>query len=321
MFRNVFKVFYFSMWRRIEKNDYNRSINLKLPSHIEASTFYLNENNNDYYNLIRVFKNTKIDKTSNPLIINIHGGGWALKNRIGYEPFYACYACNGYDSIGFSYYSMMDKYNYSDIVKHIFNVLHYIHDNHKKLNISLDNVFFAGDSAGGQLSLHIYSINKSSELQKIYGVTPVNIDVKGLILNHPVVFLDDPFVNSNKGFLRSKVVKQSFLECMFSKKYIANPHYIYVNPNKYFDIVKKYPPILVIASNGDHRYKDNAIRLHNTLDELDIKHDYFFEEDKSAGHVYNIALLGSTLANKCNDYINSFIQSNIKNENSSMFEK
>ena len=306
MFYNFFRKNFFKLWKDIENNDIKNSQNFKPLLDVKKETYYLDDKE-DFSNLIKIFRHKDSTK-NNPTLINIHGGAWTLKNWIGYEPFYEYFAQHGFNVIGFSYPSLEDNFLFIDIVHHIFNVIHYLYENKERFNISFDNTFLAGDSAGGQLTLFVDALNRSKKLQDVFDVKPFKGYFKGLILNHPVCYLDEAANIKNHNILSKYVFKPSFLRMMFGKNYLANPNYFYSNPDIYLKMIDNYPQVFLLTSNGDIHYKDNSMKLKDSLARLNFRLNYYYENDPNSRHVYNIAELDKEYSIKVNQEIIRFMR-------------
>ena len=95
---------------------------------------------------------------------------------------------------------------------------------------------------------------------------------------------------------------------MFGKNYLANPHYFYSNPDIYLKMIDNYPQVFLLTSNGDIHYKDNSMKLKDSLARLNFRLNYYYESDPNSRHVYNIAELDKEYSIKVNQEIIRFMR-------------
>ena len=308
MFYKLFKSQYFKLWKKVEDDDRARIEALTFDDDVIMSTSHYDEpiqDNNEY----KLFKLKNASKDY-PLIIDIHGGAWAIMDYKGYDGFFHHLVNKKFNLISMSYPILQEDALLINMIKQIFKFLEYLLTNHDSIGVSLDNVFLTGDSAGGQLALLIYAINQNEKLQKIFEVSHVDISFKAIALNHPVPFLKEATILKGYELLGKLVMSPSFLRMMFGKKYKNKMTYIFSNPRNYLPLIDSFPPILLITSTKDESYGSNALLLKQTFDKYQIPYTYYFEDNEEAVHVYNIARPLKEISIKLNDYIVDFFLKN-----------
>lgn len=166
-----------------------------------------------------------------------------------------------------------------------------------------------GDSAGAQLALLTYCTNSSVTLQKHFGVEPVELSVRCIVLNHGVFYLDEAGKLPGKPLL-SKYISVPGLQRMlygkhFKRKALYRPT---VNPPQYICEGTELPPILLISSKGDQVYQYQTMKLYDYLKSIHIDCMLYMEADTKADHVFNVAFPDSELGKRCNAHMISFFQ-------------
>lgn len=88
-----------------------------------------------------------------PLVLWIHGGGWAAGSRAGFEEVAEDCASMGYVSATTDYRLTIDGYRFPAQLEDVSAALQYLLDNAEKYQIDRNRVVVGGDSAGGHLAL------------------------------------------------------------------------------------------------------------------------------------------------------------------------
>lgn len=306
MFYKFFKKEYFKLWTRIEEEDSKRFFDKSDYQKIQVNSYKYNtlvEQKLPIYS----FKNTASDEKK-PLLIHIHGGGWFLSNFESYHSFLASIADSDIDTISFGYRTMKDNVLLNDMIKDIFTFLKWIKINANKLKVSFDNLFLSGDSAGAQLLLLIYAINEDKNLQKLFDVERIDLPIKGIILNHPVNYLDNAAILKKHKLLSRFVFVPSFLQMIFGKHYKNMESYKFSKPEVFIPLIKNKVKTLIVSSSGDELFNEHSYTLFDDLKKNTFNIEFYYEKDINAGHVYNIINPNDEKSKRANERIIDFIK-------------
>lgn len=281
---------------------------IPLPEDVEKLT-YAYSDSLSHIRQCNLYRPRNMEHPENlPLIIDIHGGGWIYGDKDVYDEYSSQLALQGYNISSLTYRTI-DQVNMKEQIQDIFAYLHFLEEHKDELKIPLDQVMLTGDSAGAQLSLLCYSINKSEKLQKIFGVKPVNIDISCMVLTHPVCFIDQAGKIPRSQWISEVLTVPGLQTMIYGKHFEAQDVYRHsVNPNAYVSEDIDYPPILLVTSQGDILFKYQTFMLADFFNRMNIDFELFLEENPRAAHVYNVSNPSHDLSEKCNQVMLDFFE-------------
>lgn len=313
MFYYLFRQAYLIVKYRFETGNAKRISKEILPEGVTKATYAYCDDGNELHRF-NIYKPADTPRAKPfPLIIDIHGGGWISGDKDTNNGFNYYLAAGGYQVSSLSYRTI-DHCTIREQIKDIFDYLHFLYDNHEKLEISLDQVVLMGDSAGAQLALLAYCINQNSHLQKIFSVTPVNWSVTCMVLNHSVCYLDLAGKLPTNPLLSRLITIPELQRMIYGKNFSKDEAYLSsFNPTKYIHKETDLPPILLITSQGDTTCSFQTFQLHDYLKKIRKDCELYFENSPQLKHVYNIAAPTSHEGQKCNDFILNFCRRSFKN--------
>lgn len=128
-----------------------------------------------------VYPKNHMEKT--PVIFWVHGGGFVGGDKSDITGYAVELAVRGYTVVNLNY-ALAPKRKYPTPVLQLGEAYEYIKENAKKYNLELDQVYFAGDSAGAQISgqfVNIQTSSKYAELTKIDAIVDPST-IKGVLL-------------------------------------------------------------------------------------------------------------------------------------------
>lgn len=251
---------------------------------------------------------TCADAANLPFIIDVHGGGWICGDKDTNNNFCSHLSVTG-NVVAAPSYRTIDRIKLAEQIQDVFAFLRWAEKNSDEYGLNTRHVFLTGDSAGAQLALLAYCTNQNRELQKLFSVTPVNLYVKGLILNHGVCYLNEAATIPDKELLSRRFLIPGLLNMLYGENYSRSPLYNRTSePSSYIDSDTVLPPILLITSQGDKFFSYQTLRLYHYLQSLGNDCELYFENDKEANHVFNVAYPDSDAGKKCNDNILRFIK-------------
>ncbi|NCA67804.1 MAG: alpha/beta hydrolase, partial [Clostridia bacterium] len=113
-----------------------------------------------------------------PVIFDIHGGGWVYGSKELNKYFCMDLALRGFTVVNINY-RLTTEAVFPTCVKDIFAALEWICKEGKKYYADTDKMCVAGDSAGAHLALITAIVTKNAELQRELNIAPV-ADIKAL---------------------------------------------------------------------------------------------------------------------------------------------
>ncbi|MDR2425563.1 MAG: alpha/beta hydrolase [Endomicrobium sp.] len=139
--------------------------NLTFKSNIDYNSAYLNGK----FDIIL----PQPSKNNYKLIFWIHGGGFISGDKSMVEHYMVLLADKGFNIVNMNY-ALSPKNRYPIALKQIEEAYVYIQENAADYGISVENIYFGGDSAGAQLAAQFVNIQTNSEY-----AAKVNDAIKG----------------------------------------------------------------------------------------------------------------------------------------------
>lgn len=284
-------------WKNTEKNDAKRIASQTEPEGFEKILDIPYVDDVERAHLLDIYYPVQTTKKL-PVIIDIHGGGWMYGYKEINKNFCLKLAEKGFLVASINYRLAGDGICFDDQIRDIFAALTWLSENLKDYPADLDNVFLAGDSAGGHFSCVTTAVNLNEDMQKDFGVTYCGLDFKAVAAICPAIDLLSPnlIMNINVPVLLGENYRKS--------KY-----------RKYLDVAQiisaDFPPFYVNTASGDFLRKQ-CYRLKDLLDMNKIEykfHDFTEkEDDKSLQHVFNVVNPFSYYGDMANTEIADFFK-------------
>ena len=126
-----------------------------------------------------------------PVIIDIHGGGWMYGYKEINKNFCLKLSEKGFLVASINYRLAGDVL-FDDQIRDIFSALKWLNENLKDYPADMDNIFLAGDSAGGHFSCVTTAVNLNEDMQKDFGVSYCGFDFNAVAAICPAVDLLSP---------------------------------------------------------------------------------------------------------------------------------
>ena len=237
-----------------------------------------------------------------PVIIDIHGGGWMYGYKEINKNFCLKLAEKGFFVASINYRLAGDGIRFDDQIRDIFSALKWLNGNLKNYPADMDNIFLAGDSAGGHFSCVTTAVNLNEDMQKDFGVEYCGFDFRAVAAICPAVDLLSPNIvmNINVPVLLGKNSRKSKFR-------------------KYLDVAQivseDFPPFYVNTATNDF-LKKQCYRLKDVLESKGIEyqfHDFKEKEnDKYLTHVFNVVNPFSKAGDQSNTEIADFFKARIK---------
>ncbi len=231
-----------------------------------------------------------------PVIIDIHGGGWMYGYKEINKNFCLKLSEKGFLVASINYRLAGDVL-FDDQIRDIFSALKWLNENLKDYPADMDNIFLAGDSAGGHFSCVTTAVNLNEDMQKDFGVSYCGFDFNAVAAICPAVDLLSPnfLMNVNVPILLGDKWRKS----KFKK---------YLDVNRI--ISKDFPPFYVNTARNDF-LKKQCYKLKDILERNGIEHQ-FHDFDKPLSHVFNVVDPFSKYGDMANTEIAEFFKARIK---------
>ncbi|GHD78498.1 acetyl esterase/lipase [Salinibacterium amurskyense] len=124
--------------------------------------------------------------SSGPLttVVWTHGGAWISGDKSNVTPYARNLAAEGFTVVALNY-TVSPEATYPTALNEINDALAYLIEHADRLRIDPDNIVFAGDSAGAQLSAQLATVVTNPAYAATVGITPAlsTDQLKGVILN------------------------------------------------------------------------------------------------------------------------------------------
>lgn len=231
-----------------------------------------------------------------PVIIDIHGGGWMYGYKEINKNFCLKLAEKGFLVASINYRLAGDVL-FDDQIRDIFASFKWLNENLKYYPADTDNIFLAGDSAGGHFSCVTTAVSLNKDMQEDFGVPYCGFDFNAVAAICPAVDLLSPnlLMNVNVPILLGDKWRKS----KFKK---------YLDVNQI--ISKDFPPFYVNTARNDF-LKKQCYKLKDILERNNIEHK-FHDFDKPLSHVFNVVDPFSKYGDQANTEIAEFFKARMK---------
>lgn len=135
-----------------------------------------------------------------PVIINVHGGGYCYGTKETYQFYGLNLAAHGFAFVNPNY-RLAPEVVFPGELDDVDRYMHWVSDHADEYGLDRNNVFIAGDSAGGQMAEQYIAILTNPEYRSLFGYEPVDLKFRAAALNSGAFFLLDP------GFLTARGVE------------------------------------------------------------------------------------------------------------------
>ena len=259
----------------VGKSDAKRLATQKVPEGV-------NKEERDYlpdghvYHKLNIYR---ADDNKNPVIIDVHGGGWFYGDKELNRNYDKILTKNGFTVIAPSY-RLAEEVNYVEQLKDVLAAFKWVVENAEKENFDLDNMFLTGDSAGAHLSaLAVNCILNPAAAEK-FGVTAVDIKFKAVTYTCGAFLLGDMTNVCGAGLFFREII---------GKGYRRSPFCALANVKE--TLPDSYLPVRMISADGDFLSK-TVLATYELFKEKGFEPElaYFKKEEQKnkLAHVYNI---------------------------------
>lgn len=223
----------------------------------------------DRYSLCKADLIFKESADKQPVLINIHGGGFVKGDKRHRRSICEMYADKGWFVVNANY-RLCPAYPFPAFMHDIFKFLNFLPSLAEKYNLDLSRLVITGDSAGGYASAMTMACIADESLRKDLGLPDAEVKPAGIVClcgTYDMVAYTDlkmPF-----GFVRSVV--ESVTGSKFKKDYSDISGYKYfrqINPTNYVN--KDWCPVFLSYSEKDIFCPGQGQRLYKLLKEAGV---------------------------------------------------
>lgn len=211
-----------------------------------------------------------------PVIVDIHGGGLMYGSKELNRVYASRLAARGYIVVAVDY-RLCPEVLYPQQVRDLMQAYKWIAAHGAEYGFDLNNVYLAGDSAGGQLAFYTSIVNTSEELRALYQAeeTGLTFNATGLISG---------MYDMKSGF------NSILISCMLGYEYTESPYYAVLQPEEVID-KGTLPPSYIVTSAKDF-LRPASVQLDALLTKQGIEHQFHDWEltiNRSSGHITSVA--------------------------------
>ena len=223
-----------------------------------------------------------------PVIVNVHGGGWVYGTKETYRWYGMDLARRGFAVVNFSYRLALEN-PFPAALEDINRVFQWMKKNAMCYNLDLDRVFVVGDSAGAQLGAQYCAMLSNPEFAELYDfAVPCDMKIRAAAFNCGVYDLKAYSGAGDDGFLTvylGENMRNNMDKCDTIK---------YLND--------KFPPSYIMTSEYDF-LREYSYPMYIALLKTGVEaeyHKFGKENDVEMTHVFHLNLR-LRQAGVCND--------------------
>lgn len=267
-------------WKRTERADQMR---LSAQTPTEGLTEVVNLAYIDDENPMHLLDIYYPEDTKEPLpvLIDIHGGGWAYGTKELNKNYCLKLASMGFCVINPSY-RLCPETTIIGQLQDIYQVFHWLDRNGENYPCDMNNIFITGDSAGGHLAGMAVAIMSRPDLPQIFKVKLPKIRFKAIGFTCGGF---DPFKIMNWPLGLARAYKRLVL----GEDYNNYPYASYLNLSALV-VGADFPPIYMVSSEEDF-VRSQSVAFSKKLDEYEIPYTFRLwgrVKGKTLPHVFTV---------------------------------
>ncbi len=264
------------VWKFCSEGDMKKHADQTPPENIKKITDIPYIDDRNIYHQLDVYYPEGTTKKQ-PVIIDIHGGGWMYGNKELNEYYCLSLADRGYTVFNINYRLVPDV-TVNEQLQDCMSALQWIKENMHNYPCDSNNILLTGDSAGGQLAVYCAALLQSRELQKTFDVVDAGLEPTALLLTSPVSYMNDgsPF--------------SLYTKILWGRDYKDKPTADYMNLDQIIDYAQ-LPPTYLITSSGDTLAHGQTLKAYELLKSNGVDcrlADYDKVEGKKLVHVFSV---------------------------------
>lgn len=269
-----------TLWKAIEQLDLAYFESVQLPDDIRLVQNVSYGDDLKYHLLDIAYPSKQMERY--PVIIQVHGGGWVYgtKDTI-YKAYGMALAQQGFAVITINY-RLAPTHTFPSQLLDLDQLMHFVRNNAKSLDLDEENVFMIGDSAGAHL-ISLFQCLRRKEGENPVSLTS-DLQIRAVALSCGVYDFDS--FNTPKIRFPQKT---NTLRSLFGL-YDYKSHPLYSVASVTGKIDKNFPDALVISSQYDPLYPQTKEFL-DVLKQQNIRFETFIADRKRRlPHVFNTRL-------------------------------
>ncbi len=243
-------------WLNTKIQDDKRIATLSIPDGITEITDLEYLEGGHRYHKLDVYYPEGTDKKL-PVIIDVHGGGWAYGDKELNKIYCLTLAKKGYTVFNMSY-RLYPEVNAKQQLEDVAAALSWIRNNMSSYPCDENNVYLTGDSAGGMLAAFTAMLSVSSEMRYIYSIDDTGLRFNAVGLTSPVLYMD---AGKPMSF---------YTNIMLGKDFRKEKWSYYVNLDRLLPL-GKMPPCFLVTSSGDFLAREQTLKGAKELKEKGIE--------------------------------------------------
>lgn len=256
------------------------------------------------YHLLDVYRDEA--DGSEPVIIEIHGGGLIGGSKETNSAHSDYFAGKGYTVVTPNYTLMPDG-DYKTAVQDLFKVFAWVEENAEEYNYDTDEIFLDGDSAGGYYVSLLAAVLNDESLQDYYEVeVPDGFEVRGYAAGCPMA--DQAAVAD--AYKTGEGINGYFAE-QIGGDILENEEV--VKMADLFQIInpEKYPEVYILTTPDDQNYYGDAVKFDEFLSSNDISHVYkeYESKENQLNHVFEVSNVEWAESIQANDDVLAYFSS------------
>lgn len=222
-------------------------------------------------------------KKNHPVIIWTHGGGFVGGDKTNIREYGETLCNQGYTFISINY-ELAPEAAYPTPIIQLSQFMSYMQDKNPH-QINLNNLFFAGDSAGAQISAQFLTIQANAKYAQLTGIDPV-IDINQV---HGVLLYSG--VYDIKAMSNSGIQAVDYIYDNIAWAYLGSANWRESKQAKEVDFLpyinQNYPPVFITDGNVA-TFTDQAKSFIKILENHQVKvQSLFFPPGELVMHVYH----------------------------------
>ena len=258
------------------------------------------------WNLLDIYHQKDVSGKQ-PVIINVHGGGWVYGTKEVYQYYCMKLAARGFTVVNFNY-RLAPEHHYPAPLEDINSVLHFVAEHGEQYHMDTDNLFMVGDSAGAQLTSHYLALFTNPEYAKMYDFTVPQVTFRACALNCGLYDMEACILEKQNPLFEAYVglrdARQMQKEGKVSEELNVLAH-----------ITGDFPPAFVMTAYHDN-LKVHGQPMYELLKEKNIDcvlKEYGSEEQKEITHVFHVNCKLEEAA-RCNEDTCRFFKEHLQNK-------
>lgn len=296
VFMSAFEKIVYKVWSNTEIEDKKRlSMQTKPSGVVEICDIPYIDDGNIYHLTDLYYPENTNGKL--PVIIDVHGGGWAYGDKELNKYFCMNMSKRGFAVFNMSYRLFPDV-SVGEQLQDVGFALRWISENADKYPCcDMNNIMLAGDSAGGQLAAYSAVLMSSPELRKVFGIADYEMKLTALTLISPVAYM-------NAGFIGVYGRK------MWGNDYRHKATHMFMNLDSILPM-GQLPPTMLITSSGDFIARSQTLRAAKDIRKSGVitkLMDYPDYEGKKLEHVFSVIYPESAAGNNAIDEFCNFFK-------------